>query len=850
MKTKMSKLYLALLATTSTALSHPILAAENEDTERMEVVGSRIKRTDIEGPLPVQTIDRDTIEKSGYNNLQQLLVRLPTAGNGTFSTRGNNQDSTANGAAAVSLRGLGADATLVLINGRRVAVSSFAEGITTNFVDINSIPVSAIERVEILKDGASAVYGSDAVAGVVNVVLRKDFTGTEVSLGYGNTTDTDADEKTASFIWGVGGDNGNATIIFDYFSNNTLMNSDRGSLGTANQAPRGGDDLRSSRGFPGTFIVDGVPTIDPGCAAENVAGAICVYDYGPWNVLTPAAERVGVMLIGNRQVGSNLELFTEIGVQHNKSFAQGAPTPLDGDAQLTVPTSHPNNPFAGATTIDILRFRTVDAGARRWDIETDNLRAVLGARGNIGDWDWEASVQRARSESTQTGNKSQGWVRTDLLQEEINAGRYNPFGGTYNSPDVINAITTNLVRQGESHLTAYDVNFTGDLFETDHGAIAMAVGAEYREEDVQDVPDDQFQRGLIFGTESVSAAASRDHKALFAELSVPLMDRLELQIAGRFDDYSDFGSTTNPKVALRWAPADNVALRASWSTGFRAPSLAQIGLGPSQESIFIDDDYGCPVPDGNNPACATTDLTVVFAGNPDLDAEESESWNVGAIWEITDDLSLSLDYWSIVQDNKIERGDINQVYADNCDNQASTVCVRNAPLPGYTLGAISRIQNTFYNLTSQEAQGLDLSANYKLDLAESGTVNFTLDWTYLENIEKDDVDWTGKYEYPEIRWLGAADWAVGDWGVNASVSYIGEFEDYTETRTVDSMMTLNLQARYSGIKDVLVSVGIDNALDEEVPFAIGDGDSDLYGYVSALHDPRGQFVYGKVTYSF
>lgn len=855
---KMTKLSTALLAACGAPLLlTPAYAADEEAAERVEVVGSHIKRTDIEGPLPVQTIDRDTIEKSGYNNLQQLLVRLPTAGNGTFSTRGNNQDSTANGAAAVSLRGLGADATLVLVNGRRVAISSFAEGITTNFVDINSIPVSAIERVEILKDGASAVYGSDAVAGVVNIVLRKDFTGSELSLGYGNTTDTDADEKTASFVWGFGGENGSGTLILDYFSNNTLMNKDRGSLGTANQAPRGGNDLRSSRGYPGRFIVDGVTLRDPGCPADSIAGQTCLYDYGPWNVLTPASERVGLMFLGSRPIGNNVELFTEIGVQHNTSFAQGAPTPLDEGAGLTVPVNHPNNPFVGATDIDIGRYRTVDAGARIWDIETDNLRAVFGLRGTMGTWDWEAAVQRARSESTQTGDKSQGWVRTDFLQQEIDAGRYNPFGGVQNPQSVIDAITTNLVRRGESHLTAYNLKFTGDLFETDHGAVAMAVGAEYREEDVSDIPDDQFQRGLIFGTESVSASAARDHKALFAELLIPVAERLELQLAGRFDDYSDFGSTTNPKVALRWAPTDDLALRASWSTGFRAPSLAQTGLGPSQESIFIDDTYGCPIQDPNapgfdpnNPTCANTDLTVIFSGNPDLDAEESESWNVGAIWEITADLSVSIDYWNIVQDNKIERGLIADVYADNCASQASTVCQRFAPLPGYTLGVINQIQNTFYNLTSQEATGIDISAQYKLDLADMGTVNFTFDWSMLEDIEKDNVDWTGKYEYPEIRWLGAADWAIGDWGFNANVAYIGEFEDFDETRTVDSMTTLNLQARYSGIKDVLLSVGIDNALDEEPPFAIGDGDGDLYGFVSAVHDPRGQFVYGKMTYSF
>ena len=173
------------------------LAAEagNDEVESVIVTGSRIARSsDFENPSPVITVDRESIEKSGYNNVQQLMEKLPSNGNGAFSTRGNNQDSTANGAASISLRGLGADATLVLVNGRRVAINSFAEGITTNFVDINSIPVAAIERIEVLKDGSSAVYGSDAVAGVVNIILRKDFQGFETSVGYGSDGG-DYDEK-------------------------------------------------------------------------------------------------------------------------------------------------------------------------------------------------------------------------------------------------------------------------------------------------------------------------------------------------------------------------------------------------------------------------------------------------------------------------------------------------------------------------------------------------------------------------------------------------------------------------------------------------------------------------------
>ena len=179
----------------------PAQVAFAQEVEEVIVTGSRIGRaSDFQSPSPITTLDREYIENSGYLNLQQLLEKIPASGNGTFSTRGNNQDSTANGASAVSLRGLGADATLVLVNGRRVAISSFAEGVTTGFVDINSIPVTAIERVEVLKDGSSAVYGSDAVAGVVNIVLRNNYDGFEFTAGYGDTSESDNAETTFSAV--------------------------------------------------------------------------------------------------------------------------------------------------------------------------------------------------------------------------------------------------------------------------------------------------------------------------------------------------------------------------------------------------------------------------------------------------------------------------------------------------------------------------------------------------------------------------------------------------------------------------------------------------------------------------
>jgi outer membrane receptor for ferrienterochelin and colicin len=851
-------------------LSATALAQQSDEPqEEVVVTGSRIARTsDFGNSSPVDIIDRSSIEKAGYANLQQLMEKIPSNGNGAFSTRGNNQDSTANGAASISLRGLGADATLVLVNGRRVAMSSFAESITTNFVDINSIPVAAIERVEVLKDGASAVYGSDAVAGVINIILRKDFEGLELSGAYGTTTESGYDEQNYSAVWGLGGEDNNVTFIFDYFKNSTLSNSERG-LDSANQSAKGGFDQRSSRGYPGRFFVDDVITRDPACPADRIAGATgqtCVYDFGPWNLLIPEAERGGLLILAHQDFGDGLQLFLEAAAQHNSSIAQGAPTPLDEGAGLTVPTTNPGNPYPGATTLGVSRYRTVDAGPRRWDISTDNLRGVLGVRGKFGEWDWEAAAQRARSESEQSGDRSMGWVRTDFLQQQLDLGAYNPFGATENPQDVIDQITTSLVRRGKSELTMYDATLSGKLFDMGDDAVRMAAGLEYREESVEDVPDDQFVRGLIFGTESVSAAGDRNIWSAFVEFSVPLFKGLDLSAAVRYDDYSDFGNTTNPKLALRYAPIESLAFRASWGTGFRAPSLAQTGLGPSQESRFFSDSFGCA---DHAAYCDATDYTIVFTGNPNLTAEESETFNFGVSWE-QGGLNASIDYWDITQDDKIDEA-IGFTYQQECNNQASTICIRGAPLPGDTLGALQQINATFDNIAQQSANGVDLEVNYRFDVG-GGRLGFGVIYTRLLDFERVELgplgdfitrEVTGEYEYPEDRATLTADWDHEKWGAFAAVSYIGPFQDapdsnldtvpdYNEvdTRDVGSFTTLSLQGRYNFTDKIKVLLSIDNALDEAPPFAIGDGNNDLYGYVQGTHNPRGRFWSLRAIFDF
>jgi iron complex outermembrane receptor protein len=291
-----------------------------------------------------------------------------------------------------------------------------------------------------------------------------------------------------------------------------------------------------------------------------------------------------------------------------------------------------------------------------------------------------------------------------------------------------------------------------------------------------------------------------------------------------------------------------------------------VGLGPSQESRFFSDAFGC----ADNPAyCTATDFTIVFTGNPDLQAEESETFNFGVSWE-NEGFAASVDYWDITQDDKIDEA-VGFIYQQECNNQASTICIRGAPLAGDTLGPLDRINATFDNIAQQSATGIDLETSYRFGVG-SGTLAFGLGYSKLLDFERVELgplgdfitrQVAGEYEYPEDRATLTADWDQEKWGLFAALSYIGSFQDlpdsdfntvpdYDEfdTRNVGSFTTLNLQGRYNVTDTVKLLLSVDNALDEEPPFAVGDGNTDLYGYVQGTHNPRGRFWSARAVFNF
>ncbi|PKI17145.1 TonB-dependent receptor plug domain-containing protein [Colwellia sp. 12G3] len=848
----------------STALlasqSFNVFAAEEEEVERIEITGSHIKRTNMEGPSPVTSLSQEDIQKSGVTDLISLFTKLPISGQGTFSTQANSSDDTANGGSSVSLRGLGADSTLILINGRRVSVSPFAKGIDTAFVDINNIPLSAIKRVDILKDGASATYGSDAVAGVINIVLRDDVEGAEITAKIGATADGGGEEQSVNLVFGNSTENSSHTFILEYMNREEVLYADRSYSATSNQAARTGDpdatDFRSSAGIPGTIALKDDPSnrlIDlygnDKCAAEDIdlANNLCRYDYAPPMSMIPAAERFSWNYMGKYEINDNIRGFAELNGQNSKSTVRGAGSPsfnelfMDGD--------NVNHPFAEMPTHEFyqqdltMRRRTVDIGNREKRVDSTYYRAILGLQGDIEEWSWETAYSYIKSASTERGVN--GFPNSRRTQEAIDSGLWNPFEPSSNSQESLDYIETTTTRFGKSTMESLDFKISGPLLDMPSGELMMAVGAEYREETISDNPDDQFLRGEVFGTEATQANGSRDNLAFFGELAIPVIDNLEIQLAVRYEDYSDFGTTTDPKISFLWSPLDDFSLRGSYGTAFRAPSLHQLGLGRTDESPNLVDTLRCDAIGNQDRACEPQEYTAVFEGNPNLGPEESESYNLGIIYNITEDLNFSVDYYNYDISNIIDSDTqlVMDLYGlDNTIVERRPTSIPNDP------GEVIQVNDSFQNIGDLQTSGIDLDVRYNLD-TDAGTFKFGYVMNYVLSFEDYKNTKEGGFEQPQMRWTTSIDWVLDDVSARAAINYIDSFEQEASlklSQKVDAMVTLDASINYFGFEDVVLTVGATNLTNEEPPFAYHD----FMGFAVNVHSGQGRFAYAQATYKF
>ncbi len=845
---------------------------------RVEVTGSNIKRVDTEGPAPVTVLTREDIEQRGQTTVAEVLRSLPQAGGFTFDDQFTN--SFAPGTAGIGLRNLGQNATLVLVNGRRVANYGFAQNVDLAFVDLNSIPLGAIERIEVLTDGASAIYGSDAIAGVVNIILRRDFKGTEVSAGYGVTDKGDGNEIRANVIAGWGDlakDRFNAMLVADYFKRDPINLGDRTYSRNANMESRGGFDFRSPSGSPGTWVqrAGTTPGFDlsrpfPDCPAESVwvdpsGGPGCSFNFNPFIDTVPETERWAVYGRVTWDITKDFQFFGEASYNNTVTNTTAAPTP----ASFTLPVGHNSNPWSSPVTI---RYRYLDAGARLNEIDTEATRFLAGLRGNVKGWDWEVGALYSKSDSVNTGRN---YISATEQSQLVSRGVYNFLNPSQNAPTLVDALRIQTTRTGESDMLLIDAKTSGEIWKLSTGSLMGAFGVEYREDEIKDTPDANSVAGNVVGSGGTAAAGSRDLFSAYGELMIPLHKTVEMQAAIRYDDYSDFGSTWNPKVALRWQPVRELVLRGSWAKGFRAPSLVELYLGDTISfPSFIDNPRcnayragGAPAAD-TNAICRNLQYRTRSGGNADLEAETSESFFAGFIWEPLDNFSMSIDWFKIDHQNIIDQPTISYQLNNpdlfpgsiNRFPQNALDVAMGAPgaLHGSGSDEVVGLNQQYFNISEQKVQGIDFNFTLRNSLGEWGKLTSNLAGTYNMTYERAAapgqplIEYNGTYQYP--RWRGNLlfDWERGPWNSSLFANYIHSYYQANgtafggSTDYVDAWVTWNWSIRYRGFKNWELTFGVNNLFDEDPPFS----DDETQGYDFTTHNPVGRFYYGRVKYAF
>lgn len=756
--------------------------------DRITVTGSNIRGIDMEEAQPVRVIDAQQIRELGALSVSDLLKEISQTGGGTgnFNTfaSGALQADAPAGSAAASLRGLGSSSTLTLVNGRRIAVAPFANvgNGAANFVDINAIPLAAIERVEVLTTGASAVYGADAVAGVVNFILRDDFEGVRVQASYGDSqARTDEAKMNLNLITGFRGERARGMLVVDAFQRNAMYDRDR-AISAVEPRPSqqgvfpsfidffGMDEELVEAACPDASRYDGRPGFPRGAFGEY-----CELNRNAYTATDPETRRLGAYATFGFDLGGGREYFAELAVQRNRSSADSAPAPwsvIEG-----VPFNHPDFPAE-------LRQRLIAAGAddrfpidalgrfpdaRTIEVTTRNWRLLNGVRGSLGNWDWETTLGASRSDSEQEAiagiylrDRFQAALRGRLCADGTTTCTpatgglwYNPFGGqAVQDARVLDLLRTRVPREGSSRQVAWDAKFNGFAGSLGGGDIGWAFGAEARREQVEDRPsplataNPQTGAVPVIGFGSTSADARRTQWALYAESFLPISEQFDVRIAGRYDHYSDFGGDFNPAAAFRWRPADWFVLRGGWNSSFRAPSLAQAGAGVTLSSGVLP---CAPGSEFINTFCGGTArdrnyLSEVYS-NPDLKAETAEAWYLGSVFSLGDRSTLRLDYWKFDQRNLVDIDALDLFRRAVAD--PSLVRDSRDPRPPFgTLGILTRggrvgdrIDEVFLQLDNvgrQRTEGLDIGFDHDFVEAGWGRLRFYTDVTWVRSFERSE----------------------------------------------------------------------------------------------------------------
>lgn len=854
--------------------SFPVFAQQSQRyIEEVVVTGTYIQRSSqFDSPSPLVVLGGDELAAQGYTSVSEL-ARYLTINNGSELYSDAFTQNFSTGTGNINLRGLGLSSTLVLVNGRRQTLSGAYSDDGDTFVDTNALmPLIMVERVEVLKDGAAALYGTDAVAGVVNFITRSDFRGFEVEGRFQTTTEDAQEDIDFGAIAGFGNEKAGLVASISYLHRSEL---------TAGQREFTRGSGISASGQPGSFfgLVPGNPTapvIDPMCAEginsfPNVIVpasplfpfdiGTCNFDFSEYYSLVPKEERWQGYATGNIHFTDSLELFLEGGFARNRAERSNTSSfPIA--VTVPVPGNHPGNPFPDILWPDnevkgfLGRVLGGNAPAAKTSHDSDTYRVVGGLRGEIVPrWNWEAAATYSRNEfyldvEDVVTNRylaalmGQGGPTGDMW--------FNPFGtslnatpdqtGVYNDPAVLDHIIQRASADATTSLWTAEGHVSGILADLPGGELGIAVGGQYRKEKMSyDWSDLYNQEAFLFLRGGPDFGGSRDVYAGFVELAIPIVKNLEIQAAVRYEDYGGGVDTWDPKIAALFRPIPTVTLRGSFGTSFRAPSLFQT-LGSQTSLVNINV--------GANSIFRAARTT----GNPDLVPQEADVWNAGLTWQPSNRFNASIDYWRFEYTNLITRENPQGVVDAALGGDPAAL----AKIEFTGTGDIALINVDFINAPEVKTDGIDLSATYTWPLAAGNTLSLSGTATYVMNYDAIDqngnrFDGAGSRNFgtfarsiPEWRANVFLTWASENSALTAIVRYIDSYHDNENDVRVDDHMTLDLQYSYSfrnllgnsGDSATTLTVGVINAFDNDIPRINTFG-----GYDSKVHDPRGRLVY-------
>lgn len=850
--------------------------------EEILVTGSRIRGA--QSASPTMTITAEDIDKAGYATVEHLMQAIPQNFGGGANQENNNSinsgslsvGAVAGSEVSIDLRGLGTDSTLVLLNGRRLSNGGFDGG----FVDISSIPLSAVERVEILTDGASAIYGADAIAGVVNFILKDDFDGAESRLRYGDGADF-SDIRFGQLL-GKSWDSGNILISYEYYSQDNLPYSARTATASGDLRPLGGDDWRLPGGNPANIIAGGetfaIPNGQDGTSltpADFVAGTRNFINLSEGRDLFGEQERHSVFITYRHDLSDAAEFFLEPRYSRREATNRRSQTSLN----LNVPDSNPFfvDPTAtGLTSVQVQTYSFLDdVGASTFDGTIDTYGGATGVGLDLGsDWHVEFSGNYAKEETSTTFRNRVGddEARAAVAQSTPETA-FNPFAdGSNTAQTVLDSIALTGESSGDaSKLWSLHLDFTGPLFELSNDSADVAAGIEYREESFKRIVTDVTSSGVTFlpGTN-----ANRAIVAAYAELFVPFIGennarpglrRLEVSIAGRYEDYNDFGGSADPKLGIVWAPHQSLNLRGTIGTSFKPPLLTELDAAPSTANV----DTWISAPLSPVPAIFR------FGGNADLTAEEATTWTTSLQFapESTD-LNIELAYFDIDFENRIVRpapgfaGVFDPEFSslvNSMPTQEEINAIANSPRFQNIFGGAAQdlidgvlpveaiVNFGLANFAKSEVSGLDLRLNYGFD-SPAGQFDFGLNGSYLleflETLVPTDppFDRVDKVGNPvDLKLRGSVSWSRNGWGAAAFVNYTDSYtndqrepgESINSWTTVDAQLSYDIKSSSPLLNDTRVSLSVHNLFDEEPPFVNSDRG---FGYDPVNANITGRFL--------